>query len=66
MLGALCIVHVGGRVVVVGPLEKGVLCHFTTKVDKSDRMIEEKTMRINRAKENSLQKCELVSPVLVL
>ena len=46
----------------IDSLEKGVLGHFSSKLDESDRMIEEETSRINRAKENALQKCELISP----
>ena len=46
----------------IDSLEKGVLGHFSSKLDESDRMIEEETTRINRAKENALQKCELISP----
>lgn len=46
----------------IDSLEKGVLGHFSSKVDESDRMIEEETTRINHAKENALQKCELISP----
>lgn len=46
----------------IDSLEKGVLGHFSSKVHESDRMIEEQTTRINRAKENALNKCELISP----
>ena len=46
----------------IDSLEKGVLGHFSSKVDESDRMIEEETTRINHAKENALQTCELISP----
>ena len=46
----------------VDSLEKGVLGHFSSKVDESDQMIEKETRRINREKENALQKCELISP----
>ena len=34
----------------------------SSKVDESDEMIEKETRRINREKENALQKCELISP----
>ena len=46
----------------VDSLEKGVLGHFSSKVDESDQMIEKETRRINREKENALEKCELISP----
>ena len=46
----------------IDSLEKGVLGHFSSKVDESDQMIEKETRRINREKENALQKCELISP----